>query len=281
MSAPHSDAPAAPRRFQFNLATLLLVTAWIAVTCVALRTPTVAWAGAIFCLALLALATSLLATIYRTEASRAFAVGFLVCGLGYATCLFFVEHKFTGQFEAPAAMPTTRMAEWLFTKLHSNSVQTITVPAGGPGGGMGGGGFGGSGGMFSVDSSEQAVQAGVSADETAPGDGSVPSGASEGAAADPGAGGEGDASAGMYGGMGGSGMGMPMMGGMPGMGGAPGGMGPGMGGTMTVPLYDSTTFTNIVHCTLTILLGILGGIIARWLYATGQRKPSPSRSGAN
>jgi hypothetical protein len=137
MSAPNLDAPPAPRRFQFNLATLLVVMAWIAVSCVALRTPTAAWSGAIFCLTLLALATSLLAVIYRTEGSRAFAVGFLVCGLGYATCLFVVEHQFTA---APLIQaPSTRLALWLFVKLHANNVQTVTVPAGG----MGGGGFGG------------------------------------------------------------------------------------------------------------------------------------------
>jgi hypothetical protein len=107
-----------------------------------------------------------------------------------------------------------------------------------------------------------------------------------GAAASSGSRGPGEFGGDGMGGMGG--VGVPMSGGMspmpamPGMGGTPGGMGPPMGGTATytVPLYDLTTFTPIVHCTITILFGILGGIIARWLYATGHRKSpaAPSRA---
>jgi hypothetical protein len=29
-------------------------------------------------------------------------------------------------------------------------------------------------------------------------------------------------------------------------------------------LYDSTNFTAIVHCTLAVLLGVLGGILAQF-----------------
>lgn len=280
MSASHSTA-AAPRRFQFNLATLLIVMAWIAVSCVALRTPTAAWSGAIFCLTLLALATSLLAVIYRTEGSRAFAVGFLVCGLGYATCLFVVEHQFTA---APLIQaPTTRLSFWLFEKLHANNVQTVTVPAGGMGGGgFGGGGMqpGGGGGFFSVDSSEQAVQndadaAGAIGSSNSAGDPASAIQSEPGAPDDGSAGGTpgdamgGDGEDGM--GMSGGGMGMPMSGGMPGMGGSPGGM-----VTYSMPLYDSTNFTVIVHCTLAVLLGIIGGIIAQWLYCTRQKESRQS-----
>jgi hypothetical protein len=52
--------------------------------------------------------------------------------------------------------------------------------------------------------------------------------------------------------------------------------------TYSTPLYDSTNFTTIIHCTLTVLLGIIGGIIAQWLYCTRQkesRQPAASPGG--
>ncbi len=51
---------------------------------------------------------------------------------------------------------------------------------------------------------------------------------------------------------------VPMTGTMPGM--------PGVAGTVTYSqmLYDSTNFTAIVNCTLAVLLGVLGGILAQF-----------------
>jgi len=163
--------------------------AWVAISCVALRAPTVLWSGIVFCMTLILLAMALLAIIYRRRRFRAFGVGFVVVGLAYAVCLFLSEHNFTATGLSPQSeIPTTRLARWLFEKLHSQSVQTVTVPAGSFGGG----------GM------------------------------------------------------------VPMTGTMPGM--------PGVGGTVSYSqmLYDSTNFTAIVHCTLALLLGVIGGIMAQF-----------------
>jgi hypothetical protein len=100
------------------------VTDWVAISCVALRTPTILWSGIVFCMTLILLAMGLLAIIYRRRRFRAFGLGFLVVGLGYTACLFFSEHNFTATGLSPQSeIPTTRLARWLFENLHSQSVQ--------------------------------------------------------------------------------------------------------------------------------------------------------------
>lgn len=80
-------APAAARpHFQFTLGMLLVAMAWSGLVCVALRSPTGFWTGALFVLTLLVLLTMVLVAVYRTGRLRAFGIGFLVFGAGYLLC---------------------------------------------------------------------------------------------------------------------------------------------------------------------------------------------------
>ena len=46
------------------------------------------------------------------------------------------------------------------------------------------------------------------------------------------------------------------------------------------PLYAMQTFIDISHQSLVLLLGLLGGIVAQWLYATRREEPPPTAAPA-
>ena len=252
-----------PRGFQFSLLKLLLVTGWAAIVCIALKTPTPVWAAAVFLLTFLAALAGGLGILYRTGRARACAVGFFAGCLGYGACLFVTEKHFGGQFGNENEMPTTQMANWLFGKLHPDSINHYgSGGMGGSGlgpGATGGGGFGGGGGMggggfFSVDSSLSADQEAATDPEDF-GGGESAAGAPPDSAGDM-AGGEGAGSA--------DGMGPASM---PGAGGMPGGPGPPALGAPMPTIYFLKHFVAIVHSALAVLLGLAGGVIAQIFHA--------------
>lgn len=277
-----------PRRFQFSLVGLLLATGWVALLCIALKTPTAAWCGALFLLAGIATLASVLGIIYQTGRARAFAIGYCLFSFGYAASLFLVEREMgNGQFTTESKLPTTQFAEWLFSRVHKDSATGGYGGMGGGlgGGGMGGGGFGGAGGMgpgggmggggfFSVDSSttaeaKDAASEDAEGEETAAdatsGSGSADSGGSSGmadAAGDP-------AYSSAAPGMGGSGYT-----GMPGTVGAP--MTAGTPAVAWPVFYHSAHFIAIVHSGLAMLLGLIGGIIAQLLYSRREMAGPPA-----
>jgi len=107
------DISAAPRGFQFSLLSLLVLSSFVAVICVAISTPTAIWSGIVVSLMFLSLCVAVAAAIYRTEEKRAFAIGFALFGWSYLACLFFGQMKFNQfQMEDPG-IPTTRFADWL------------------------------------------------------------------------------------------------------------------------------------------------------------------------
>jgi hypothetical protein len=298
MSASSASASSPRHRgFQFSLVTLLVVMGWVAVVCIAMRTPTPLWSGISFTLTLAIVLTSLLATIYRYGRQRAFAAGFLLFSVAYAGCLYFMEVQLHQGRNNGVEMPTSRASNWLYQQLHKDSTRTVTDPSGGTGGmggmggGMGGGGYGG-GGMFSVDSG------GVTSDETS----AVPDSDADAEDDEPDVNPDeptdvADSEDGSYGGE--AAMGMPsggsMMGpgggypsgypGMPGMSGMPGsgsmmpGMMPGQAGAYTyqVALYDVRHFEEILHSSLTVLFGIVGGVIGQLLYVTRREEKHEAR----
>jgi hypothetical protein len=143
--AVSSGAPSAarPRQFQFTLAALLAVMAWVGLICLALKQPTPFWTGAYFVLTVLALLFCVLVAIYRTGRTRAAAVGFLVFSVGYLACLAL----YAGSLDAALLgnrTPIGGAAGWLFDRLHP-PIQ-VQAPAGPAGMGMGGY-MGGSAGM--------------------------------------------------------------------------------------------------------------------------------------
>jgi hypothetical protein len=266
MSTPTSiTRPRQTRRFQFSLVALLAATGWVALLCLALKTPTSFWCAALFLLASIAAFTSILGIIYLPAGSRAFAVGYCVFSFGYAGSLLIVEKNFSSsQFVSETKLPTTQFAEWLFARMHPNSMGGLG--GGNFGGGMGGGFGGGGGGFFSVDSSSEAeAQDAAESEEAAEAQDPMGSAGS----ADP----FGNGSMGGGAMPGSSGMG----GSMEGSGFAAGGpVGPGAPGIVPV-FYRSEHFIAIVHCAISMLLGLVGGIIAKSFYA---RREKPAAQAA-
>jgi hypothetical protein len=75
--------------WRFSLKQLLLATAIVALGCVALRNANATWVAAMFGLAWLALAASLLLALYREGPIRAFWIGFATLGWLYMLLLLY------------------------------------------------------------------------------------------------------------------------------------------------------------------------------------------------
>jgi hypothetical protein len=73
-----------PRLFQFRLATLLLLTAWIAIVCAALKMPIAPWPSIIGAVSGLSMLVAATVIVYRTGRIRAIAAGYLIFSLGFA-----------------------------------------------------------------------------------------------------------------------------------------------------------------------------------------------------
>jgi len=105
---------------RYRLRTLLLLMVWAAIVAGALAHPTHGWYGAIFLLALLAVLTSVLATIYCVAERRAFAVGFLVFSTGYLLSRTLMTGSLNESLYAGWA-PLQEVWDWLFDRIHSNA----------------------------------------------------------------------------------------------------------------------------------------------------------------
>lgn len=193
--ANSTTSVAPPRGFQFRIATLLVVTVWIGLSSAGVANPTSFWAGALLSLALLSLLMGLLLTIYRAEAVRAFAVGFLIfCG-GYLMCAAVLDQTLRRiDYEAP--MPTSRAASWVFRILHGQNRKPMAIAAG-------------------------TFRTGTLGPVS-----SGPASTGPPAAAVPGT------------------------------------------RVIQVPIYNPENFVEIVHSVLATLLGLVGGMIAQYLYLT-------------
>jgi hypothetical protein len=182
------------RRFQFRIATLLIVTTWLGLACAGLAMPTPFWAGMLFFVVLLSLLMSLLVLIYRGGGVRAFAVGFLIFGGGYLAFVFVLDRSLR-TMDPQAPMPTSRTALWVFRGIHGKNTRPVTMYTGNFGTGMGSADGGGL--------------------------------ASSASAASP-----------------------PAM------------------RVVQVSVYNPEHFVEIVHSALSMLLGLLGGVVAQYLYLT-------------
>jgi len=126
MSASQEKYSGRRTGWQFSLGTLLVAVSWVAVTCVALRTANEIWAGVASIIAVGALLFAVLVIIYRTGRARAFAVGFAVFGTGY---LFVSSGDTPDVADAHCQLPTTRWAIGLYTLMHGSNVQTSITTA--------------------------------------------------------------------------------------------------------------------------------------------------------
>jgi hypothetical protein len=70
-------------RIRFNIASLLIAVLFVAVGFAALRESTDLWDGGLFTLTLVVLFYSILLAIHRSDARRAFWIGFALFGGGY------------------------------------------------------------------------------------------------------------------------------------------------------------------------------------------------------
>lgn len=68
---------------QYRLSTLMVVVAWVGLTCLALRQPSVYWSWPIAALSFMAMGAMVPAIVYAGGRGRAFAVGFLAFGVAY------------------------------------------------------------------------------------------------------------------------------------------------------------------------------------------------------
>jgi hypothetical protein len=125
MSEPRPDRQPTPnRRWQFSLGTLLLEMSWIALVCMALRSPSELWSALIFIVAFGSLLVAALCIVYRTGRTRAFAVGFVIFGVTY----WLISLSDTPEYIASRQprLPTTRWAIALFSLLHDDQMQVQT-----------------------------------------------------------------------------------------------------------------------------------------------------------
>jgi len=86
--------------FRFSLATLLLVLTWTAVVCVGLTIPNRLWSAVVAAISIFSLMTAILAAVYSSGHSRAFAIGFAVFGVCYLLWLNRME-SYSPQLSRP------------------------------------------------------------------------------------------------------------------------------------------------------------------------------------
>ena len=143
MATSSTMASAAPRAFQFRLATLLIATMWAALVSLGLRTPTPLWSGVIAVLTLLSVLFAVLLIIYRSGRTRAMAIGFLVFCVGYLTYLAVLAGTLSAGLSSDST-PVGGAFGWMFRGIHPPvAVQTGFGTGEGGMGGFGEGGFGG------------------------------------------------------------------------------------------------------------------------------------------
>src|SRR5947209_17145593 len=100
------------RRSHVSIAHLLLVVLFCGVALAALRSPSTAWASALFTLATGALLVAPLGIIYRRGRRQAFCVGFALFGWGYFLLSLVPE--------ARAQLGTTTLLGALHARLHAH-----------------------------------------------------------------------------------------------------------------------------------------------------------------
>ena len=134
MSIPSAPAITSLRFFQFRLATLLLLTVWIAVVCAALKSSSPPWPAIIDGACLLSILSSATISFFRTGRTRALAIGYLIFSGG-----FFLYQS----FRSPAWLPyyvslgsimgqeeLTSFSMLLYFMLHEDQVVPSSFPGG-------------------------------------------------------------------------------------------------------------------------------------------------------
>jgi hypothetical protein len=124
----------------------------VAIACLALRNASGAWVSAMLGFALILLTAAVLLAVFRRGSSRAFWIGFAVCGWTYVLVLMYgwnlqPNTMFFNPLKSDELV-TSRVSTWAYLKAYPwiawPTPAGQQVFAGGGMGGLGGGGFGGS-----------------------------------------------------------------------------------------------------------------------------------------
>src|SRR5262245_18485591 len=103
---------------RFSLISLMVMVAYVALACAALRYATDLWSSGMFTLAVVLQMVALLCTVFRREQTRAAWIGFLVFGGGYLllTC---------GPWSHEGSdLVTSQGLVWLGEKMHGEAPPT-------------------------------------------------------------------------------------------------------------------------------------------------------------
>jgi hypothetical protein len=150
---PKTERRAWPQFFRFSIRQLLVWTAFVALACVALRSSTQIWISGMHAAALGSLVVAILLAIYRSGPTRAYWVGFAICGWLYVAVLCFSWslqelRRHVIPFDQDQLL-TTWLSKRAYQYAYPYTAQRPQVaPFGGGMGGMGMGMGGGMGGSF-------------------------------------------------------------------------------------------------------------------------------------
>jgi hypothetical protein len=106
---------------RFRLRTLLILMIWVGFVSLALRMPTALLSGVISVLMLLAVLIAVLLVIYRTERTRAMAVGFLVFCVGYFAYVAFLSGTLSSGLSSHVSTPVGRASFQFFFVIHPDT----------------------------------------------------------------------------------------------------------------------------------------------------------------
>ena len=111
--------------FRYKLRTLLILVAWAGFVSLSLRTPTALCSGVLSVLTLLTVLIAVLLIIYRTDRTRAMAVGFLVFCVGYLAYLVVLDGTLSSGLSSHLSTPVGRVSLDLFHFVHPD---TLGIP---------------------------------------------------------------------------------------------------------------------------------------------------------
>jgi hypothetical protein len=100
---------------RYRLRTLLIVLIGVGLVSLALRSPNHWWNAGIFASLVVLLLTTVLVAIYRSESTRAAAIGFIVFATGY---LWIQGSSWPGP-SASLALPADDLTQWSYNKIHA------------------------------------------------------------------------------------------------------------------------------------------------------------------
>lgn len=124
--------PAKRSGFQFSIKALLGLVAFVALGCAALLNASQWWASGMFALTIALLLAAILGSVFRRGRSRAFWLGFAICGWVHVLLVLGPplqrEISFRWQRDVQSQLLSTRLSEWAYVNL----LPLVRTPPGPP-----------------------------------------------------------------------------------------------------------------------------------------------------